>query len=137
MNLASRHQIVRRLTARLAENHAEEAINLWEQVAKQIVSIIGESGFDSLYARSLSLTSATFPWLSPSATSTQFDYRFGSLRTSLEAQTPVLASEANGLLMITFTDLLASLIGEPLTARILDSAWGRDRQRADKEGDQS
>ena len=53
---------------------------------------------------------------------------------SLEGQTPVQASEANSLLLITFTDILASLIGEQLTTRILCSAWGNDAQdRPDKE----
>ena len=44
----------------------------------------------------------------------------------LERQTPEHASEANLLLLITFTDILASLIGERLTTRILRLAWGYD-----------
>lgn len=43
---------------------------------------------------------------------------------SLEGQAPAQASEANSLLMITFTDILASLIGEQLTTSILRLAWG-------------
>ncbi len=44
----------------------------------------------------------------------------------LEVQTPTQISEANSLLLITFTDILASLIGEQLTTTILRSAWGND-----------
>ena len=45
---------------------------------------------------------------------------------SLEGQTPVQAGEANSLLLISFTDILASLIGEQLTTRILCLAWGSE-----------
>ena len=44
----------------------------------------------------------------------------------LERQTPAQASEANRLLLITFTDILASLIGEQLTTSILRLAWAND-----------
>jgi hypothetical protein len=42
---------------------------------------------------------------------------------SFEAQSPAQVREANSLLLITLTDILASLIGEQLTARILSLAW--------------
>jgi hypothetical protein len=45
---------------------------------------------------------------------------------SLEGQTPAQASEANRLLLITFTDILAALIGEQLTTSILRLAWGSE-----------
>jgi hypothetical protein len=40
-----------------------------------------------------------------------------------DEQMPAVANEANAQLLITFTDLLASLIGEQLTNRILALAW--------------
>ncbi|MFD2271188.1 hypothetical protein ACFS07_08755 [Undibacterium arcticum] len=39
---------------------------------------------------------------------------------------PRKTSAANSLLLITFTDILTSLIGEQLTTNILRSAWGND-----------
>ncbi len=45
---------------------------------------------------------------------------------SFEGHTPAQASEANRLLLITFTDILSSLIGEELTTSILRSAWGSE-----------
>jgi hypothetical protein len=51
---------------------------------------------------------------------------------SLSDQTPAQAGAANRLLLITFTDIMASLIGEALTTRILSSAWGN--VAADKNG---
>ena len=40
-----------------------------------------------------------------------------------EGQTTAQISAANCLLLITFTDILASLIGEELTISILRLAW--------------
>jgi hypothetical protein len=127
-----RHQIIESLTASPPEKTGDSAIGLWEQMASQIISIVGEGGFNSLYARSVYLTQSSFPWLT--ASSPQTDQRFAALKASLEAQTPAQANVANRLLLITFTDIVASLIGDPLTTRILRSAWGIDASgRADME----
>jgi hypothetical protein len=95
-------------------------------MATEIISIVGEGGFDSLYARSVFLTQSTFPWLAASSLSPQTDQRFAELKMSLEGQSPAQASEANSLLLINFTDILAALIGEELTTNILRLAWGND-----------
>ena len=124
-----RHQKIQGLTEKHTEKVADAAIGFWEQAATQIISIVGEGGFDSLYARSMFLTRSTFPWLVATSESRQSHHRFADLKTSLEGQTPAQIREANSLLLITFTDILASLIGEPLTARILDSAWDDDDQK--------
>ncbi len=121
-----RHQIINELMARHTENIAEAAINLWEQMATQIISIVGEGGFNSLYVRSLLLTQSTFPWLSADLPPSPSGQRFAGLKKSFEGQSPVQAGKANGLLLVTFTDILALLIGERLTTGILRSAWGDD-----------
>lgn len=121
-----RHQLIERLMAQHTENVADAAIGLWEQMAIQIVSLVGEGGFSSLYARSVFVAQSTFPWLAANSLSPQADQRFAELKTSLEGQMPAQASAANSLLLITFTDILAALIGEQLTAGILRSAWGND-----------
>jgi len=123
-----RHQKIQSLTAKHTEKAADSAIGLWEQAATQIISIVGEGGFDSLYARSMFLSRSTCPWLVATSESQQSDHRFVNLKTSLEGQTPARICEANSQLLITFTDILASLIGESLTAHILDSAWDHDAQ---------
>lgn len=121
-----RHQLIERLMAQQPENVADAAINLWEQMATQIISIVGVDGFNSLYARSVFLAQPTFPWLTTSSLSQPNDQRFAELKNGLEGQTPSQAREANSLLLLTFTGILAALIGEPLTTRILFSAWGDD-----------
>jgi len=121
-----RHQIIKNLMAQHTEKVEDAAIDLWERMATQIVSIVGEGGFNSLYARSVFLTQSTFPWLTAGSLSSQTDHRFAELKMSFEGRTPAQASEANSLLLITFTDILASLIGEQLTTSILRSAWSYD-----------
>jgi hypothetical protein len=117
-------QLIVGLTEPDAEKMVDTAIERWEQMATHIISIIGEGGFQSLYARSVYLTQSTFPWLFAADLSPATNQRFAALKTSLAGQTTALAYEANQLLLSTFTGILASLIGEQLTARILRSAWG-------------
>ena len=120
-----RHQLIKRLMAPLGGSVADASIILWEQMAVQIISIVGEEGFDSLFARSLFLSQSTFPWLAANFLP-KVEHRFAELKESLEGQAPAQASEANSLLLITFTDILASLIGESLITRILHLSWGDD-----------
>ena len=119
-----RRQISKSLTAQHTETVADAAVHLWEQLATEIISIVGEGGFNSLYARSVFLAQTTFPWLAASSPSPPTDQRFAALKMSLEGQTPAQAREANSLLLITFIDILAGLIGEELSANLLRLAWG-------------
>ena len=122
------YQLIKSVIAPHQEKDAVNgAINLWEQMAAQIISVVGENGFNSLYARSVFLAQPKFPWLAAaSSLSTQTDRRFAELKRSFEGQTPAQVNEANTLLLNTFTDILASIIGEQLTISILRSAWGND-----------
>ncbi len=129
-----RHQKINSLTAQDTERIVDAAIDLWEHMATQIISIVGEAGFNSLYSRSVFLTQSTFPWLLANPSLTQPDQRFAELKTSLQQQTPIQAREANTLLLITFTDILATLIGEVLMTSILRTAWINDiTDKTDKE----
>lgn len=101
-------------------------VDLWLLLATQVIAIVGVGGFDSLYARSVYLTQRRFSWLAAGCTNPSDDSRFANLTACLDAVAPELARAANFLLLTTFTDIFASLVGEPLTARILDSAWGAE-----------
>lgn len=98
-----------------------DVIVLWERLAVELSGIIGQGGFDTLYARSVHVARARHPWLDEGA-----DPGFDKLRPALEAQEPAAVGEASVALLITFTDTLIQLIGVPLTTAILRSAWGRD-----------
>ena len=118
-----RRQLIEHLLTQHAQINAADAVNLWEPFAAQIVAIVGEGGFNSLYARSIFLSQTTFPWLPACALLAQEARRFAPLQTCFESQTSAQVRAANGHLLITFTNILAALIGDQLTTRILRSAW--------------
>lgn len=129
-----RHELIKGLTTQRHENTTDGALNLWKLMAAELILIIGDGGFDSLYARSVFLSQSTYPWLASGSGPVQTDQRFADLEKSLKEKPATLAREANCLLLITFTNILASMIGERLTTRILNSAWDLDtHDTADKE----
>lgn len=102
------------------------SISLWESLALELIAIIGEDGFQSLYARSAHLNSVAFPWLLLDHVTQISTSRFAGLQISLEKRNltaPAEVNEASKALLITFVDILALLIGDPLTTSILQSAW--------------
>ena len=106
-----------------AEEVAELAVCAWRRLADRLSPIIGERGFRALYARCLHLTQDAYPWLSlPPPQPPASEPFFASLRRSLELQDPTVAAEAHRELLRTFTGLLNSLIGEVLTARLVQEA---------------
>lgn len=121
-----RQQIIASLMAQQPENIADAAMGHWQQLADEIISIIGEAGFASLYERSLHMAQSTFPWLPSGISPPQpgHSHRFVELGARLAEQTPAHARAAHSLLLTVFTDILASLIGEQLISSILYSAWG-------------
>lgn len=120
----SRHQLIKDLMPSPPLGASNAPISAWEQMASKIISIVGEDGFNALLARTIFLGKASFPWLPDSSMEPlEADHRLAELKMSFEGQAPAQASEASILLLITFTDILASLIGEELTTRILRLAW--------------
>lgn len=96
---------------------------VWPPLTTQLVSFIGEGGFNALYARSMYLTHEVFPWLLAADMPGSAAVRLNHLKMSLQAQSAEEANKASHFLLLTFTNILASLIGEPLTLALLSSAW--------------
>lgn len=124
-----RHQLIKNIMAPHAEKVAD-AVDLWSPLAIQIISIIGEGGFNSLYTRSAFLARSTYPWLTVGAPPPQAEQRLDGLKASLQNQTSAQANAANILLLTIFTDTLSSIIGEALTVNILHAAWNVDASDA-------
>jgi len=119
-----RQQLIQAAMAKHTSEAAEVAMQLWQPLTSQLVSIIGTGGFDALYARSFYITQAMYPWMAPDNASSPADSRLIDLQNSLKGHTATEAHKASFMLILTFTNILASLIGEPLTNSILNSAWG-------------
>lgn len=118
-----RHDIVDKAVMQRPDALVDVTILLWERLAVELISIIGEEGFQSLYARSGHLIIVTYPWLLLDHGSQSSDSRFAGLQMILESRTNNEISAASKALLITFVDILALLIGDLLTASILRSAW--------------
>jgi hypothetical protein len=119
-----RHRLIKTLTARNNETTADMAIILCEQLANKIILIVGEGGFKSLYGRSILLITPKFAWLYAYKPKSEINNQFTELKLCFSKLTSNQIIEVSNALLITLTDILASLIGEPLTTNILYMAWG-------------
>lgn len=102
---------------------AEATLSIWRKVVAQLVPVIGARGVDVIFGRSLHLASAAFPWLAIAGTHEDSVALLASLKARLADREPNDAAEAGYTLLVTFTDLLISLVGESLTARLLEPVW--------------
>lgn len=131
-----RRRFINETTARGTNSAPGAAVELWRRLALSLLPIIGENGFNSLYARNLDLARETFPWLPKGDVSRPIDIQFADLKISLEGEDPLEADKASRALLEALINLLASLIGEPVTMTILSSAWAgnvSDRETTGKE----
>lgn len=119
--------------ARTPREPAVIALQLWQQLGSQLTSTIGRGGFNALFSRSLHITNSEFPWLSAHVLSSS-DEQFAELKNDLAKQSAAEAYKASNALLLTFTDILASLIGESLTTDIINSAWRENAQNMDIPG---
>ncbi|PRC92459.1 hypothetical protein [Solimicrobium silvestre] len=122
-----RYELIKNYVALYAKKDVDGLIVLWEMMAVEIVALVGEGGFKLLYERCISLTQVTFPWLVVGPPLPQNGRRFVELRLRFEEQSIAQTNAANNQLLITFTDLLASLIGEQITVVILHTAMGNSK----------
>ena len=107
----------------------QTSLRLWELLAPELISIIGEGGFTPLYARSIRLACKQHAWLAQQGVRPSGKERFTELRNGLQAQDPAHSRQASLDLFIIFLDLLASLIGEELTTHLLHSAWSKETSK--------
>ena len=109
----------------------------YDELARVVAPLIGQVGVDALAGRALHLAQREYPWLvhtrgdTPAWTERtpgnpppeQAERPFAQVIFCLERQDPAVATEAAGAVFATFTGLLVTFIGEPLTARLLRKAW--------------
>ena len=102
--------------------HAAAFFGLWQQTAGQLEPVIGARGVDVLFGRALHLTARRFPWL-PNGADGNNAAPLEVLQESLAERSAVEASDAGETLLLTFTGLLAGMVGESLIARLLGDGW--------------
>jgi hypothetical protein len=118
-----RHQITERLTTVREDLLVETIVDVWSRLESELVVVIGNGGFQSLYARSIYLTGVKFPWMTQSRARFQSEARYDDLQRCFAGRNMADVRDSSIFLLSTFVDILVSLIGEWLTTGILRAAW--------------
>ena len=95
----------------------------WQFMAARLEPVIGVRGVSVLLDRALHLTAKNFPWLAQAAPLEAGADPLARLQNRFASRDVAEAAEAGCALLVTYTELLASLIGDPLTERLLASVW--------------
>jgi hypothetical protein len=93
-----------------------------EQLERATASVVGEVGFQAIFARCLRRAKETYPSLrgmEPGERGALFD----PLVSHLSQQDEPTAIAVGTLLLTSFFELLATLIGDDLTFRLFRDAW--------------
>ena len=98
---------------------ANNTIQTLRQVNVILTPVIGEVGVNVLFKRSLHLTSRTFPWLTIAEHQGDTGDLLANLRARLAGRDTNEAVEASSALLVGFTELLATLIGDSLVETLL------------------
>ena len=98
---------------------ADAAVAAWEDIAARLEPVLGRRGAAALYRRSVHLTLAHYPWLAPAYEGPAQATELATLHAALAAQDGSAAAAASAELLVNFRALLANLIGEALSARLL------------------
>jgi len=106
-----------------AEALAAAARRAYDDLARVSAPLIGQLGVDALTGRALHLARLEYPWLVPAREPEQVEEPFAQVLVCLERQNPAVAAEAAGAVFATFTEMLVTFIGEPLTTGLLRQAW--------------
>ena len=122
------------LNARVAEDansrQIADAIGaLWADVEAALQPVIGRRGVAALLGRTLHLIAGRYPWLVSLRASGE-DADLSQVTDLFAAQPAPLTLEAGSALFRTFHELLVTLIGSPLSERLLQTAWSNSSRAA-------
>ncbi|MBC7956475.1 MAG: hypothetical protein H7Y33_11480 [Cytophagales bacterium] len=98
---------------------------VWHDLDLALSPVLGRRGVAALYKRSLHLNLAAYPWLAQmhEGVDSALAIDVAPLHAMLAIQSDADAAETGAALIHTFTELLATLIGDSLSERLLDSVW--------------
>jgi len=106
-----------------AEALAAAARRAYDDLVRVSAPLIGHVGVEALTGRAVHLAQREYPWLADARAPEHAEGPFAPVVVCLERQDPAVATEAAGAVFATFTGLLVTFIGEPLTTGLLRKAW--------------
>ena len=102
---------------------ATQAVLKWRVLDNALSPIIGHGGVAALFRRAVFLTRQTHASLSLLQEAPDQPHDFAALEAALSQQPSTEAAAIASALQHSFIDLVAHLIGESLTERLLRSVW--------------
>lgn len=93
----------------------------WQAIDRALRPVLGGRGVDALYWRSLHLAAGSHPWLLAGDEAAEAGMDLVVLATALDGQDAAEAESGSRALLDHFRELLVSLVGASLTARLLVS----------------
>jgi len=102
---------------------AAAVLAIWEEIDDALTPIVGPLGLIALYRRTVHLAAAQHPWLAGRDEGMLTDTDPAVLKSVLAQRSSAEAAAGGSAFLNTFHELLASLIGPSLTARLLRSVW--------------
>src|SRR5688572_16639069 len=101
---------------------AKAVRSVYDDLATALVPLISQAGVDALVARALHLAAREYP-LDHAGEEKAAGPVAQVIRWVERQRDSTLATDAAAAMFATFAELLAALIGEPLTRRYLRKAW--------------
>jgi hypothetical protein len=105
------------------ENAIAVATRIHKELLQHLSPVIGENGFQVLFARTVRLTKPRFPGMHELPTDGPSEAVLEHLCAFLKKQAPTAVTDIVTALLFTFISLLSTFIGEGLTSRLLRNAW--------------
>ncbi|MFC6340073.1 hypothetical protein [Pseudomonas karstica] len=102
---------------------AQAIVSTLQDMDAALTAIIGQQGVAALYRRSLQLCASAHPRLAGTYDSLQASLDVTALNSVLVEQSEADALFFGQVLLTTFYELLTTLIGPLLTARLLRGVW--------------
>ena len=116
-----------------AIGHVDALIRPWRHLSRQLVPLIGETGFGALFGRTMQLAGPRHGWLVVDTTHKTSAALLAALEHVLAAADGASAAAANEELMSIFTRQLGALIGPSLTTRLLVETGPSNGQQQNQE----
>ena len=113
------------MTSKGLPDQAEDRSGLllpWRRIARQLCPLIGDSGFCALFVRTCHVVGPDYAWLVPTQPCRSPEQLFTALEERMALVELSRAAVANEAMLGSFTKLLAALIGDRLTQRLLATA---------------
>jgi len=102
---------------------ADAIFAIWAELDDALTPILGPRGVAALYQRSLHLVAQAHPWLAAPNEDEPPAVGPAALKSALSRQGSGAAAAGGSAFLLTFEELLASLVGHSLTERLLRSVW--------------